>query len=105
MSSEQATINVRINASLKDRGDKILHDYGLSTSEVIRSLWGFLARTRELPSFLTDTFNAQENDVKTRKREALNGLAGITKVGPTMTDNELDSLRFQSMLQDYEALS
>ena len=48
----QATINARLNATVKERGDKVLRDNGISTTEAIRGLWSTMARTREVPSFL-----------------------------------------------------
>ena len=48
----QATINARLNATVKERGDKVLRDNGISTTEAIRGLWSSMARTREVPSFL-----------------------------------------------------
>ena len=32
----QATINARLNATVKERGDKVLRDNGISTTEAIR---------------------------------------------------------------------
>ena len=46
----QATINARLNATVKERGDKVLRDNGISTTEAIRGLWSSMARTREVPS-------------------------------------------------------
>jgi len=34
----QATINARLNATVKERGDKVLRDNGISTTEAIRGL-------------------------------------------------------------------
>ena len=45
----QATINARLNATVKERGDKVLRDNGISTTEAIRGLWSSMARTREGP--------------------------------------------------------
>ncbi len=47
-----ATLNVRMNASLKERDDKVLRDHGVSTSTAVRALWQELVSTRELPLFL-----------------------------------------------------
>ena len=40
----QATINARLNATVKERGDKVLRDNGISTTEAIRGLWSSMAR-------------------------------------------------------------
>ena len=50
MNTAQATINVRMNAALKERGDGVLREHGLSTSQAIRALWRQLAQTREVPA-------------------------------------------------------
>ena len=35
----EATINVRMSAPLKERGDKVLRDNGISASVAVRALW------------------------------------------------------------------
>ena len=102
---QEATINVRINAALKERGDKILRDYGLSTSEVVRLLWDFLAQEHRLPAFLQEVLATKKNDDRERKRKALDGFVGIAASGATLTDEEIDELHLQSMMDDYRELS
>lgn len=86
-----ATLNVRMSTTLKERGDKVLRQNGISTSMAVRALWQELASTRELPAFLREaSSNAQE--VASRKR-ALESLAGIAQGSLTnCTDDELDAL-------------
>lgn len=101
----QATINERLNATVKERGDKVLRDNGISTTEAIRGLWSSMARTREVPSFLMRECRRDEEAERRRKREVARGLVGLASEGASLGDDELSSLKFQAMLSRYEALS
>ena len=98
----QATINARLNATVKERGDKVLRDNGISTTEAIRGLWSSMARTREVPSFLAQECKRDEAAERRRKREVAHGLVGLAAA---LGDDELSDLRFQATLSRYEALS
>lgn len=86
-----ATLNVRMNAPLKERGDKVLRENGISTSAAVRALWQELATTRTLPDFLQGI--TKEAEAKTSKKRALDGLVGIAR-GPlsNLTDEELAAI-------------
>ena len=99
----QATINARLNATVKERGDKVLRDNGISTTEAIRGLWSSMARTREVPSFLAQECKRDEAAERRRKREV--ALVGLAAEGTALGDDELSDLRFQATLSRYEALS
>jgi len=72
----EATLNVRMQASLKERGDKVLREHNVSTSEAVRALWKELAETRELPAFLKrETHNKDERMAKINAVAALSGIA------------------------------
>ena len=88
----QATINARLNATVKERGDKVLRDNGIST-------------TREVPSFLAQECKRDEAAERRRKREVAHGLVGLAAEGTALGDDELSDLRFQATLSRYEALS
>lgn len=105
MASGQATINVRIDATTKSRGDEVLRQFGLSTTEAVKLLWRELARTKELPQFLAESGREEEGAQLRRKRAALAGLRGIAKPGAELSDEALDELMLQHRLADYEALS
>lgn len=105
MNTAQATINVRMNAALKERGDGVLREHGLSTSEAIRALWRQLARTREVPAFLLDTEADRVEAERRRKRSALEGLSRCVASEGAVTDETLADLRFQALMDKYEALS
>ena len=105
MATGQATINVRIDATTKSRGDEVLKRFGLSTTEAVKLLWRELARTKELPQFLAESGREEERAQLRRKRAALTGLRGIAKPGAELSDEALDALVLQCRVADYEALS
>ena len=86
-----ATLNVRMSAPLKKRGDKVLRDNGISTSEAIRALWQELADTRKLPAFLER--EKQQAAAKKSKLHALDALTGIAQGSlSNLSDRELEAL-------------
>ena len=101
----QATINARLNATVKERGDKVLRDNGISTTEAIRGLWSSMARTTVVPSFLVKECKCDETAERRRKREAARGLVGLATEGAILSDDALSDLRFQALLSRYEVLS
>jgi len=105
MNTAQATINVRMNAALKERGDGVLREHGLSTSQAIRALWRQLAQTREVPAFLLDAEVGRAEVERRRKRAALDGLSRCVTSDGAVTDEALADLRFQLLMDKYEALS
>ena len=84
----QATLNVRMDATLKQRGEAVLREYGISTSEAIRCLWNELAESRQVPAFMQGASEAAQQ--KAKKKAALMAFAGIG-TGPysDLTDEEL----------------
>lgn len=105
MAAGQATINVRIDATTKSRGDEVLKRFGISTTEAVKLLWRELARTKELPQFLAESEREEERAQLRRKRAALAGLRGIAKPSAELSDEALDALMLQRRVADYEALS
>lgn len=101
----QATINARLNATIKERGDKVLRDNGISTTEAIRGLWSSMARTREVPDFLMRECEGDQETERQRKREIARSLVGLAGDGVSLGDEELSSMKFKVMLSRYEALS
>lgn len=86
-----ATLNVRMNASLKERGDKVLRDNGISTSAAVRALWHEMASTRALPDFLKRA--TSETEEKKAKTRALEQLVGIAEGSLShLSDAELDAV-------------
>lgn len=90
----EATLNVRMGATLKERGDKVLKEHGISTSAAVRALWQELARTRELPAFLAE--QAEQLEAKRAKLAALESLSGVAKgTLSELSDEELNSIGMQ----------
>ena len=86
-----ATLNVRLNASLKERGDKVLRENGISASAAVRALWREMATTRSLPSFLTDA--TDEAAAKKAKTQALGQLVGVAQGSlSNLSDEELHAM-------------
>lgn len=86
-----ATLNVRMSAPLKERGDKVLRENGISTSAAVRALWQELATTRALPDFLQEM--TQEESSKKSKKRALNSLTGVAQGSLSdLSDEELESI-------------
>ncbi len=86
-----ATLNVRMNAPLKQRGDKVLQENGITTSAAVRALWQELAATRSLPPFLEELVD-KNRDVS-RKKEALLELVGMAEGSLTnASDEDLEAL-------------
>lgn len=87
----EATLNVRINGTLKERGDKVLREHGISTSAAIRALWQELADTREIPPFLAAA--TKEEMARKAKASALDALTGIAQGSlSNLSDNELQAI-------------
>lgn len=87
----EATLNVRMSAPLKKRGDKVLKDNGISTSAAVRALWQELADSRELPPFLKNLVDQQ--DATKAKMRALSALAGVAEGSLShLTDEELEAV-------------
>lgn len=106
MPPAQATINVRINGALKERGDSVLRKNGVSTTQAIRGLWEQLAQTRQLPDFLQAGEDAEAEREKRRRKKALLGLANCARVShEAETDEALDQIRFEALMEKYEALA
>lgn len=104
----QSVLNVRMDSTLKERGDKVLAEHGLSVSEAVRALWAQLARTRSLPDFMQDV-DDREN-VKQAKRAALEKLASLGGSWPPVAGDAPDyeamaNEMYEEMWVKYEALS
>ena len=87
----EVTLNVRMNAPLKERGDKVLRENGISTSAAVRALWQELATTRELPEFLKEA--TQEASSRRAKKAALDALTGVAQGALSdMSDDQLEAV-------------
>lgn len=104
----QSVLNVRMDSALKERGDKVLAENGISVSNAVRSLWEELAKSREVPSFIVDSSDGA--DRRKRRRAAFEKLCSIRESGKSKVDlSSLDKKAFRDMQYEkkwekYEAL-
>lgn len=47
-------LNVRIDEDLKRAGDAVLERFGVSTVQIVRELWQYMADHQKLPDFAAD---------------------------------------------------
>lgn len=85
-----ATLNVRIEKSLKARGDAVLAREGASVSSAVRELYRYLDQFQELPLWMRDE---EEKDVYERRREGIRSLVGIVSVPEDFDSNKLKADR------------
>lgn len=86
-----ATLNVRMSAPVKERGDRVLREHGVSASMAVRALWQELAATRELPDFLQRA--AQDSAKKKARMLALEELSGVAEGAlSALSDEEIEAL-------------
>ena len=86
-----ATLNVRMSAALKERGDKVLRENGVSASSAVRALWQEMATTRTLPAFLAGM--TREAAAFKAKSAALDALAGVAQGSLSgLSDDELRAI-------------
>ena len=105
----QSVLNVRMDSALKERGDKVLSEHGVSVSNAVRALWTELSETRVLPDFMK-----RNNDAEMRKESKRNALRKLCMLGELYPqtpqknqipdDSELMDAVYQDMLDQYEAL-
>lgn len=84
----EATLNIRLDAALKRRGNAVLEAAGLGPSDVVRGLWEELAATQKVPEFCLQ--RSRGGAEKAKKREALAALAAFPETPySALTDAEL----------------
>jgi len=64
-------LNVRIDDSIKKRGDRVFEENGLTPSSVVRAVWQYAADNKDIPDFI----RAYDNEGLLRKREQRRHLA------------------------------
>lgn len=103
----QTVLNVRMDSTLKERGDKVLSENGISVSAAVRALWAELAKTRTVPEFLQRREEGEQH--KRERRDALEALSRIGCTVPseklTVDDKALRDAMYAEMRSEYKALS
>ena len=104
-----ATINIRIDAALKKRGDAVLKEHGISTTTAIKMLWEELSQTRELPEFV---LRKQEDSLEQEKKRKLAALKRLGRTGSSVSERneplpsykELRDQMYDDMFEEYMEL-
>ena len=83
-----ATLNIRLDATLKQRGNAVLEAAGMGPSEIVRALWEEMAVTRQVPEFSTQ--RAQKDEERRHLRAEILAFSTHPRTRySTMTDEEL----------------
>lgn len=106
----QSVLNVRMDSALKERGDKVLSENGLSVSAAVRALWTLMADTHQVPEFLKKS--SGRGDKKKAKLAALGKLETIGRLvgsspsiqGGAKSDEQLRDEMYDELWAEYEAL-
>ena len=69
-------MNVRIDAKLKNEVEEVLKGKGVSVSDVIRSLWLYIADRKEVPALETTAEEQAREEEKQRKLKLIREGAG-----------------------------
>jgi DNA-damage-inducible protein J len=85
-----ATINVRLPQELKRGGDEVLRRAGVTVTQAIRSLYGYMDEHQDIPPFIGRGTTDAKRDAIAQKRAALASLAGIANVTDAAIGHEDD---------------
>ncbi|KFI85224.1 MULTISPECIES: type II toxin-antitoxin system RelB/DinJ family antitoxin [Bifidobacterium] len=70
-------MNVRIDDKLKDDVDTVLREQGVSPSDVIRSLWRYIADRRQVPRLETTTEEQARKQRRMRRLTMIDASSGL----------------------------
>ena len=86
-------MNVRIDAKLKNEVEEVLKGKGVSVSDVIRSLWLYIADRKEVPALETTAEEQAREEEKQRKLKLIREGAGYVhkQFRDKMYDEQLDA--------------
>ncbi len=79
-------LNIRLDKSLKEAGERVLAQYGVSATEAVRGLYRHLQQTKEVPDFCLAP-NAQPSPEERRRK--MRHVIGIAKLAPGKDVNSL----------------
>lgn len=87
-------MNIRIDAKLKNEVEEVLKGKGVSVSDVIRSLWLYIADRKEVPALETTAEEQAREEEKQRKLKLIREGAGyvhkeLVKAGLISEDTDL----------------
>lgn len=87
-------LNVRIDTLVKDEVEQVLKQQGISTSDVIRSLWSYIADHHEIPQLETSQEHRIREERKMHKLSLIEHSSGyiqqeLVKAGVVNNDVDL----------------
>ena len=83
-------LNTRIDQTLKQQGDAVFARHNVSTSDAVRSLWSYAARTQSLP---TELFPAPSHEADAQVHLVAQGAGMVQRELASMgiaTSSQLD---------------
>ena len=109
---ETVQMNIRIPSDVKKQGDAVLGRFGTNPSEMVRSVWAYLAEHQKLPAFAE---SSADNNAYQKKKELIEQGAGISARFCQATGISEDAfaescgiapsdLLYDTQLDEYEAL-
>jgi len=109
-------LNIRIPSSIKQKGDEVLRRSGYSASDVVRSVWAYMADKQRIPDCVCDKSRSDDNQEIQRKLACMAahrkitedfcrqyGIAADTFVVTSDVRKEKEAM-YEMMLEAYEAL-
>ena len=89
-------VNAKVDSYTKERVDEVLSQHGKTASDAIRSLWQYLSVARDLPDFMKDK-DDQQNQERRSAIKALLDLAGSVSIATSEADLDYRELLADSM--------
>ena len=81
---KESTINVRLDATLKQHGMEVLNDCGMSVTDAVRTLFQYMESNRTLPPELANS--TKQEDVYQQRRKMMRSLIGILPSDVTLEE-------------------
>jgi addiction module RelB/DinJ family antitoxin len=72
-----ATLNVRLNKDLKQRGDSVLAREGISTTHAVRMFYQYLDQNQEVPTWVKENNAEDTYELRRKRMRELVGIAGV----------------------------
>lgn len=94
-------LNTRIDPGLKARGDAVFARAGLTSSEVVRAVWEYAARTQKVPECVL----AHKDDERESRRKAVLEGAGLARrmaeeMGVSLANSPYDYKQLRDEMYD-----
>ena len=82
---KEATLNIRLDATLKQHGAEVLNKEGLTVTEAVRALYEYMEEHQTLPEGLLAARNSRQSKAKSR-RKLMRSLVGILPADVTLAE-------------------